>query len=104
MSSCHFSTNLHSQMGNNGSLVSLQSLQGNLSNLTLIFAHEHLTGCSQHLLILTLDLNLEMETRRRRKRNVNAPRTLRLSELHNDIIGSKRLYNIALKIFQPFAT
>lgn len=104
MSFCHFSTNLHSQMGNNGSLVSLQSLQGNLSNLALRLAHEHLTGCSQHLLILTLDLNLGMETRRKCKRNVNTPWTLRLSELHNDIMESKGLYNIALKIFQPFAT
>lgn len=52
-------------MGNNGSLVSLQSLQGNLSNLALRLAHEHLTRCSQHLLILALDLYLEMEMRRK---------------------------------------
>lgn len=65
MSFCYVITNLHSQMGNNGSLVSLKSLQGNLSNLALGLAHEHLTSCSQHLLILTLDLNLEMEARRK---------------------------------------
>lgn len=52
-------TNLHSQMGNNSSLVSLQGLQGNLSNLALRLAHEHLTRCSQHLFILALDLYLE---------------------------------------------
>lgn len=48
-------------MGNDGSLVSLQCLQCNLSNLTLRLAHKHLTGGGQHLLVLTLDLNLEQE-------------------------------------------
>lgn len=48
-------------MGNDGSLVSLQCLQSNLSNLTLRLAHKHLTGGGQHLLVLTLDLNLQRQ-------------------------------------------
>lgn len=46
-------------MGNDGSLVSLQGLQCNLSNLTLRLAHKHLTGSGQHLLVLALDFNLQ---------------------------------------------
>lgn len=46
-------------MGNDGSLVSLECLQCNMSNLTLRLAHEHLTGSSQHLLVLALDFNLQ---------------------------------------------
>lgn len=48
-------------MGNDGSLVSFQCLQSNLSNLTLRLAHKHLTGSGQHLLVLTLDLNLQQQ-------------------------------------------
>lgn len=48
-------------MGNDGSLVSLQCLQSNLSNLTLRLAHKHLTGGGQHLFVLALDLNLQRQ-------------------------------------------
>lgn len=49
---------LHSQMGDDGSLVPLQRLQGDVSDLRLRLPHEHLAGCSQHLFILTLNLHL----------------------------------------------
>lgn len=79
-------------MGNNGSLVSLQSLQCNLSNLGLRLAHEHLAGGGQHLLILTLNLHLDSDGRKKVFNNVNGSQqrnnnttenTLYLLELHN---------------------
>jgi len=53
-----FDPHLNSQVGDDGSLVSLQSLQSNLSDPSLRLPHEHLAGCSQHLFILTLDFHL----------------------------------------------
>lgn len=58
-------SNLHSQMSNDGSLVPLQCLQCNHSNLSLRLAHEHLTGGGQHLLVLALDLHLETDRKRK---------------------------------------
>lgn len=58
-----YSTYLHSQVSDDGTLVPLQSLQGNVGNLPLGLPQEHLTGCSQHLLILALDLHLQGQTR-----------------------------------------
>lgn len=57
-------TNLHSQMGNDGSLVSLQRLECNVGNLSLRLAHKHLAGSGQHLLVLTLDLHLQKDRRK----------------------------------------
>lgn len=57
-----FNTNLHGQMSDDGSLMTLQRLQRNLGNLTLGFAHEHLTGSGQHLLVLALDFHLKIYT------------------------------------------
>lgn len=48
-------------MSNDGSLMALQRLERNLSNLCLGFTHEHLTGVSQHLLVLTLNFHLEKQ-------------------------------------------
>ena len=48
-------------MGDDGSLVPLQRLQGDVGDLTLRLAHEHLAGRGQHLLVLTLDLHLTVE-------------------------------------------
>jgi len=39
-------------------LVSLQRLQGDVGDLSLRLAHEHLARRGQHLLVLTLDLHL----------------------------------------------
>lgn len=49
---------LHSEVGDDRPLVSLQRLQGDMSDFGLRLSHEHLAGCSQHLFILTLDLHL----------------------------------------------
>lgn len=38
--------NLNSQVGDDGPLVTLQSLQGDLGDLSFGFAHKHLAGCS----------------------------------------------------------
>lgn len=54
---------LNGQVGDDGPLVSLQRLQGDLSDLGLGLPHEHLAGRSQHLFILTLDLHLEENQR-----------------------------------------
>lgn len=59
--SCQLHTdaaNLNSQVGDDGPLVTLQSLQGDLGNLSFGLPHKHLAGCSQHLFILTLNLHL----------------------------------------------
>lgn len=66
-------TNLHSQMGDDGSLMSLQGLQSNLSNLRLTLAHKHLTGSGQHLLVLALDLNLQQQEEMKTTRELNLP-------------------------------
>lgn len=49
---------LHSHVGHDGALVALQRLQGDLANLALRLAQEHLAGGCQHLLVLPLDLHL----------------------------------------------
>lgn len=38
--------NLNSQVGDDGPLVTLQSLQGDLGNLSFGLPHKHLAGCS----------------------------------------------------------
>ena len=49
---------LHCHRAHDRSLVTLQSLQSNLSYLVLCLAEKLLAGRQQHLLILTLDLDL----------------------------------------------
>lgn len=92
-------------MGNNGSLVSLESLQGNMSDLTLGLAHEHLTRCGQHLLILALDLYLERKIREIvtfQKKKQQQAKHLGAVSASKQILDSKIFYNIAVKIFRPF--
>lgn len=49
---------LHGHVSHDGALVALQRLQGDLADLALRLAQEHLAGGRQHLLVLPLDLHL----------------------------------------------
>lgn len=49
---------LHCHVRHDGALVALQGLQGDLGDLSLRLAQEHLASGCQHLLVLPLDLHL----------------------------------------------
>lgn len=69
---CYFEeTYLNSQVGDDGPLVALQSLQSDTRDFSLRLAHKHLAGCSQHLFVLTLDLHLWRTVTRLRHRTIS---------------------------------
>lgn len=76
-------SHLNSQVGDDGPLVALQCLQGDLSDLRFRLPHEHLAGGGQHLLVLTLDLHLRV----RRQLVCN----YRLRHIADEVVGGKFL-------------